>query len=44
MAKSKGASDARKVVFFKTKGGKAQKSRNKRDKRSVISRGQGGKK
>jgi hypothetical protein len=44
MAKAKSGSDARKVVFYKTKGGEAQKSKNKRDKRSVISRGQGGKK
>jgi hypothetical protein len=41
MAKSKGSSDARKVVFFKTKGGKAQKSRNKHDRKSRVYRGQG---
>jgi hypothetical protein len=44
MAKAKSGGTSSKVVFFKSKGGKAQKGRNKHDKRSVISRGQGGKK
>jgi|TARA_R110000868_G_scaffold52779_1_gene166308 hypothetical protein len=41
MAKSKSSSDSRKVVFFKTKGGKAKKSRNKHDRKSRVYRGQG---
>jgi len=38
--KSSGGS-TNKVVFFKTKGGKAQKGRNKHDKKSRTYRGQG---
>lgn len=41
MAKSKGASTARKVTFGKRKGGKPQKSYNKHDRREKNYRGQG---
>lgn len=40
MAKSTNGS-SNKVVFFKTKGGKAKKKRNKHDKKSRVNRGQG---
>lgn len=40
MAKAK-SSGSSKVVFFKTKGGKAQKSRNKNDRKERNYRGQG---
>jgi hypothetical protein len=39
MAKATGNSN--KVVFFKTKGGKAKKKRNKHDRTSRTYRGQG---
>lgn len=41
MAKAKTGGTSNKVVFFKTKGGKAKKSRNKHDRKSRVYRGQG---
>lgn len=41
MAKVKSSGSSSKVVFFKTKGGKAKKKRNKHDKKSRVYRGQG---
>lgn len=41
MAKSKSSGTSAKVVFFKTKGGKAQKSRNRHDRKETNYRGQG---
>lgn len=41
MAKSKGASDSRKITFGKRKKGKAQKSYNKNDRKERNYRGQG---
>lgn len=42
MAKAKSsAGSSRKVVFFKKKGGSAQKSRNKHDRKERNYRGQG---
>jgi hypothetical protein len=41
MAKAKSGGTSSKVVFFKSKGGKAQKGRNKHDRKSRGYRGQG---
>jgi len=41
MAKAKSSAGSRKVVFFKKKGGSAQKSRNKHDRKERNYRGQG---